>query len=200
VLAGVRDLNRLEMVGETLRPALEALAATAGLPALDPLLTRITRDSPTSLAYSLDVWPAGTYLSTVFTPEDGFMFGAGLVTLVVSACLVATVLAVFVKISAPIRRRLLDLSMPIVVLEVVIRLGFGGFAVSSPRFSPPVPLVAGQWVTLIATPLVTFAVSVTLVHRQERPARPIQLGEVAERQLLPSKPVDRRQADSEPDA
>ncbi|HEY9474470.1 MAG TPA: hypothetical protein VIS06_11545 [Mycobacteriales bacterium] len=165
-----------------------ALTAAAGLPALDALLANVAMQGPV-VDYRVDVWSGSHYLST-----SGFWFGmgSGPLNLVAFVLLAATVLTAFVGISAPVRRRLLALSVPVVALAVVIRLGFGGFVDSSARFSHPVLLVPGQWVTLIATPLVAFLVSVALVHRRERRAHLIQLGEVAERQLLLSEPADLR--------
>ena len=168
-----------------------ALTATAGLPALDAVLASVTGGSPAA-GHSYNVWPGTHYLSTMYQRGFGFSTGFGPVTLVAFVLLAITVLTALVKISPPIRRRLLALSVPVVAVEAVIRLGFGGFVDSSPRFSHPVLLVPGQWVTLVATPLVAFLVSIALVHRRGRRAHLIQLGEVAERQLLPSGPADLR--------
>jgi hypothetical protein len=59
---------------------------------------------------------------------------------------------------------------------------FGGFLASSPRFFPtPVLLVPGHWAALVLTPVLAFALAVTVVPRAGARERLIALGRERER-------------------
>jgi hypothetical protein len=79
-----------------------------------------------------------------------------------------------------VRRRLLVLGAPAVALAIVIRLGFGGFAASSPRFSPPVLLVPPEWIVLALVPPLTLAAGIALVGRREHILRLLRVARAAQ--------------------
>jgi hypothetical protein len=136
--------------------ALAAVAACAA-PALDYVSAAFAPDSPR-------IWREGIQAPWFNVPPIGHRAMFDLTML-----LLAVTLAVVVVRQPPsVRRRIVLLAVPAPATALMVMLTFGGFLVSSPRFFPPVYLVAPQWITLVATPLLVFAVGARLVARYER--------------------------------
>jgi len=97
--------------------------------------------------------------------------------------LIAVVLAGWAwwRQDGPVRRRILALTAPVAAIAAVVTYGFAGFMFSSQQFPSPVLLVPAQWVVLVATPVVTFALAVVLLHRWERLSTLVELGRQAEK-------------------
>jgi cytochrome c-type biogenesis protein CcmH/NrfF len=74
------------------------------------------------------------------------------------------------------------MAAPAPLMLLIVPPVFHGFLVSTVRFDPPVLLQPGQWVFLVALPVVAFLVAALLVERAERRAHLIGLGRAAERQ------------------
>jgi hypothetical protein len=142
-----------------------------GLTAADPFLSPITRFDG---GIGIDHWGGNLWI------VPGLMEGepVGLVTEVgylAAAALAALGLA---WMAPPVRRRVLALFAPTATTVLLIWLTFGGYADSSVRFVPPVLLEPVQWAVLAITPTVALVIAVWLVHRCERRAHLIRLGEM----------------------
>jgi hypothetical protein len=72
------------------------------------------------------------------------------------------------RLHPAVRRRVLLLTAPTVAVVVLVRAGFQGFLVSSPRFWPPVLLTFGQWGALLLVPPLVLAAGAALLRRYER--------------------------------
>jgi hypothetical protein len=143
---------------------------------IDPLTTQVVWYGE---GFTLTYWGGtGGYL-------PGFVPGvAGLPTRLLELAAAGTVLVALARTAAPLRRRLLALLAPAVVLVLLISRFYAGYATSSLQFDPPVLLEPQQWLILAVTPLATLLVGVALVHRRERRLHLIRLGEAAERGQL----------------
>ncbi|WP_144120665.1 hypothetical protein [Catellatospora sichuanensis] len=152
-----------------------AFAVLAILPSVDAMLAVVTRfgDGGYSIGalggYNAPGWLGGHHVSGVITLVPGMICA-----LVILYCLL--------RASAPVCRRLVAMFAPALALYVVVPPVFNGFLVSTQRFDPPVLLVPGQWVFLIAFPLALFIAGALLVARGERHAYLIELGRTAERE------------------
>jgi hypothetical protein len=169
-------LGRRRSIGFAVACALLAASSTA-----DSLTVHITRVGSTGM--SVDPWVGGSYFPRLFWDNPPGM-AAALAYLAVAVL----ILAAFVGIAAPVRRRLLALLAPATALTAVIALLFHGYAVSTVRFSSPVLLVPGQWTVLAVVPPVAFLVAVAVVHRRDRRLHLIALGRAVERQLNGAPP------------
>ncbi|MEJ3744377.1 hypothetical protein WEI85_13915 [Actinomycetes bacterium KLBMP 9797] len=112
-------------------------------------------------------------------PEGGsYVFTAGLMMTALSACYLAggalVAMAVW-RLAAPVRRRVVVLFAPVIVVQLVIEQWFSGWRHST---SAPVP---AQWAVLVLTPALTFAVGVAVVRWREERERLIALGRAADR-------------------
>jgi hypothetical protein len=85
------------------------------------------------------------------------------------------------RLEPAIRRRFLATLAPAAALMWAIDQFYAGYASSSPRFTPPVLLVTGQWIALAAVPLLAFAIAAYVVHRRERTIELLALGRAAQR-------------------
>jgi hypothetical protein len=85
------------------------------------------------------------------------------------------------RLDPAIRRRFLAILAPTAVLVWFINTFFAGFAYSSPRFTPPVLLVTGQWLGLAGVPLLTFVIAALIVHGRERTIELLAFGRAARR-------------------
>jgi hypothetical protein len=130
--------------------------------------------------------------SVGYAAPGGFTFPIGVLratpvsqyTALLQLCAAVAVLVVIVRLGAPLRRRVAALLLPAVASYLLIRLTFGGFLASSPRFYPtPVLLVWPQWVALVATPVLAFVVGAAAVQRAERRDRLMALGREREQEL-----------------
>jgi hypothetical protein len=104
------------------------------------------------------------------------------ITLVAVPVCALLLLACLLRMAAPVRRRILAMAAPALLMLLIVPPVFHGFLVSTVRFDPPVLLQPGQWVFLVALPVVAFLVAALLVERAERRAHLIGLGRAAERQ------------------
>jgi hypothetical protein len=107
--------------------------------------------------------------------------GQGFVAQLLLAAAVVIAAVGVKQIALPVRRWVLALLAPTVAVIVLVSTTFQGFVDSSPRFSPPVFLVTGQWLMLTLTPLLTFALAAALVHRRENRLELLELGRMARR-------------------
>lgn len=155
---------------------LVAFAVLAALPTVEVLLAEITRRPDGTIdsvgafgGYNTSGGFGGYYVSGIISSIVGPVF-----VLVVLGCLLST--------AAPVRRRLLVLFAPALVLNMLLPVVFNGFIMSSQRFDPPVLLEPGQWVFLAAFPVLLFLAGAVLVERGERHAYLIGLGRAAERE------------------
>jgi hypothetical protein len=143
-----------------LRPTI-AVAIAAALAVLAPIveseLVVVTATGPNSSAVSsrLPFWIA---MPGVAGPAEAIAVLGQLIVLVM----------VVLRLRPPLRRRVVLLSLPTASIAALVAVGFGGFLASSPRFTPPVHLVAPQWTALTALPLLTFAMGLWLLTRYER--------------------------------
>jgi hypothetical protein len=153
--------------GERRRPLWPRTMAVVGLtailavaaPALESLTIVVTR---------LD----GNAWSESYRPPFNW-FGLALVdhrpvvsiTVIVLVVLLAVVV---VRLSPAVRRRVVLLALPAALTALLVMLTFNGYLVSSPRFDPPVYPEAPQWIALLATPVLVFAVGAWLLSRYER--------------------------------
>jgi hypothetical protein len=154
-----------------------ACALLALSSAVEPFTTRIVQVA--GAVRQVDAWPGGTYLSPSFPGGS-----VGVPTLALYLLAVALILVALARIAGPIRRRLLALLAPVVVLVAVVTLFFQGYEASSARFSSPVLLVPAQWAILVAVPVITFLAAVAAVHRRERTLHLMELGQAAQRRLV----------------
>jgi len=92
----------------------------------------------------------------------------------------------------PVRRRILALTAPVAGIAAMVAYGFAGFMYSSQRFPKPVLLLPVQWVVLVATPPVAFAVAAVLLNRWERLSALVTLGRQSE--IAAASPGDHREA------
>lgn len=106
---------------------------------------------------------------------------AGPITLVAQLVWVVTVLVCLVRAQAPLRRRVLAMSAPLVAVVLTVPWLFEGFLFSTVQFDPPVLLAPGQWAYLVMLPVAVFVAGALLVERAEHHARLIALGRAAER-------------------
>ncbi|GHJ48007.1 hypothetical protein Cs7R123_53490 [Catellatospora sp. TT07R-123] len=163
--------------------AVLALLVLAVLPAVEVLLAEVHRLPEGVVGYG--AWGgrnvSGMYgdfgvrgvISMVFEPLGGL----------------ALLLVTLVGIPAPLRRRLLVLAAPLLLILIAVPPVFNGFLVSTVRFHPPVLLEAGQWVFLLGAPLLVFIAGVLLVERGERRAYLVGLGLAAERAARVAHPA-----------
>jgi hypothetical protein len=162
------------------------LGVAAGLlvasPALDPLLATVTRHGD---GMSISLWPGGGGYLPALWDDGGAPYGTGLATVLAYLAVCVLALLAAARLDPPVRRRLFVLGAPAVALAIVIRLGFGGFAASSTRFSPPVLLVPVQWIVLALVPLLTLAAGIALVGRRERILRLLRVARAAQQQPPP---------------
>ena len=162
-----------------------SLAPLAALPAVEMALAHVQRYPDGSRL--IDAW-GGLNLNT--SGWSGSSPVAGWLTLVVAPICVLLLLVCLVRLAAPVRRRIMAMAAPALVMQVVVRPVFNGFLTSTVRFNPPVLLQPGQWVFLVALAVFTFVAAVLLVERAERRAFLIGLGRAAERRarLDPGSP------------
>ncbi|GAA2394327.1 hypothetical protein Cme02nite_08890 [Catellatospora methionotrophica] len=151
-----------------------AFTTLAVVPTLEALLAEVYR------------YPGGGYSLGAFGGYNApFQLGGfpvtGSLTVVLGGVSTLVVLYCLVRAGASVRRRLIAMFVPALVLKLVVPVWFNGFLVSTQRFDPPVLLAAGQWVFLVAFPLVLFLLGALLVERAERHAHLIALGRAAER-------------------
>jgi hypothetical protein len=90
------------------------------------------------------------------------------VGLIAGVLLLGTLAVVVRRLAPSLRRRVLLLGTPAAATALLVAGTFGGFLVSSPRFSPPVHLIATQWIGLVGTPLLAFALGAWLLGRYEQ--------------------------------
>jgi hypothetical protein len=160
--------------GRTMLTSL-CFAVLAALPTVEAALAHLQRYPDGS--HTIDAWGG------VNTP--GWLGGApvaGVITLVAAPVCVLLLLVCLLRIAAPVRRRMLAMAAPALLTLVIVPPVFHGFLVSTVRFDPPVLLQPGQWVFLVALPVVAFPAAALLVERAERRAHLIGLGRAAERQ------------------
>jgi hypothetical protein len=87
----------------------------------------------------------------------------------IALTVLVVLLAVLVlRLSPAVRRRVVLLGLPAAVTQLVVLWTFNGYLQSSPRFDPPVYLVAPQWISLVAVPILVFAFGAWLIARYER--------------------------------
>jgi hypothetical protein len=160
--------------GQTVLMSL-CFAGLAALPAVEAALAHVRRYPDGSRA--IDAWGG------VNSPgwSGGGSVG-GVITLVAASVCVVLLLVCLLRVVAPVRRRILAMAAPALLMLVVVPPVFHGFLVSTVRFDPPVLLQPGQWVFLVALPVIAFLVAALLVERAERRAHLIGLGRAAERQ------------------
>jgi hypothetical protein len=82
--------------------------------------------------------------------------------------LLITVAVVVLRLTPSIRRRVFLLALPPAACALVAAEAFRGFLDSSPQFFPPVYLEAPQWIALIVTPVLAFAVGAWMLGRYEQ--------------------------------
>ena len=158
--------------GRTLLMSL-SFAGLAVLPTAEAALARVQRYPDGSR--SVDAWGGFN------TPGwSGSVPVAGWITLVGAAVCVLLLLVCLARIAAPVRRRIIAMAAPALLMLVLVPPVFHGFLVSTVRFNPPVLLQPGQWAFLIALPVFTFLAAVLLVERAERHAYLMGLGRAAE--------------------
>lgn len=154
-----------------------------GFTAVDPFLTTIVRSDGGT---GVDHWGGNVFI----VPVVGGVT-VGLVTEVgYLASAVLTGLAV-VWLAAPVRRRVLALFAPAASVVALVELTFGGYVRSSVRFTPPVLLEPVQWAVLVITPALALVLAVRWVHRAERRAHLIRLGEMRLAERGPSSATPR---------
>ena len=139
-----------------------AVLLAAGAPLTQPVAT-----------FSATVDGVGLVIFTVPPPHTlwlpGFPFGDGRPSTVLTGLVLLVVLAtVLLRLTPMVRRRVLALAAPAATVALVVALVFNGYLVSTVRFDPPVYLVAPQWIVLVLTPVLVFAVGAWLVGRHER--------------------------------
>ena len=163
------------------------LGVAAGLlvasPTLDPLLATVTRHGD---GMSISLWPGGGGYLPALSDDSGTPYGTGLATVLAYLAVCVLALLATARLDPPVRRRLLVLGAPAVALAILIRLGFGGFAASSTRFSPPVLLVPVQWIVLALVPPLTLAAGIALVDRRERILRLLRVARAAQQPPPPT--------------
>jgi hypothetical protein len=91
-----------------------------------------------------------------------------------------------------VRRRILALTAPVAGIAAMVAYGFAGFMYSSQHFRTPILLNPFQWVVVLATPPVAFALAAVLVNRWERLSALVTLGRQAE--IGSASPTDLREA------
>jgi hypothetical protein len=170
--------------GRTLLMSL-SFAVLAALPAVETALAHVQRYPDDGR--SIDAW-GGLNLNT--SGWSGRSPVAGWLTLVVAPICVLLLLVCLARLAGPVRRRIMAMAAPTLLMLIIVPPVFNGFLASTVRFNPPVLLQPGQWVFLVALPVFTFIAAVLLVERAERRAYLIGLGRAAERQarLDPGSP------------
>ena len=83
------------------------------------------------------------------------------------------------RLGGPVRRRFAVVLAPVVATIVMVALTFGGFTASSPRFNPPVPLVAPQWIALFGVPAGAFYLALLWLRRHEERLDLVEAGRSA---------------------
>jgi hypothetical protein len=157
---GAREGERWRPLGVRSRIAVGLAAILMGAaPALESLTVVVT--------------PLGDGLSTEsYRPPVNnltlWLVGHRPVASIAIVAFVVTLAVVVLRLSPAVRRRVVVLALPAAVTELIVVLTFNGFLQSSPQFYPPVYLVAPQWITLFATPVLVFAAGAWLVARYER--------------------------------
>ncbi|MFB9236822.1 hypothetical protein ACFFWC_14880 [Plantactinospora siamensis] len=152
-----------------------AITAAASLIALLPSATRpeaapalLTR-SRLAIAVAAAVPLVAVPLLTGAAIRAGFYLREGDPgVLAGDTVLLAALAIVTLRLRPSLRRRVLVLTAPAVATMLVVKQTFGGFLASSPRFDPPVYLVAPQWAGLVLTPLLVFVGGCWVLARYER--------------------------------
>ncbi|MEU7876208.1 hypothetical protein [Dactylosporangium sp. NPDC049140] len=106
------------------------------------------------------------------------------VDLMLLAILVAVVAGsvAVARLPGPVRRRMLVAVAPVATLAALVELGFNGWAVSNVHMGHNIPLVAGQWASLVLLPLLVFLLGLWWVRRRDETMRLAALGAAAERE------------------
>jgi hypothetical protein len=144
--------------------AVLALATGALVMAVEPLAVRalmVVRPGPEGS------WQVSERIPGLPTPVSPGHENAALA----GAVLAVAFLVLVVRLHPAVRRRVLLLTAPTAptaAVVVLVRAGFQGFLVSSPRFWPPVSLTLGQWGALLLVPPLVFAAGAALLRRYER--------------------------------
>ncbi|MFC6019916.1 hypothetical protein ACFP2T_27425 [Plantactinospora solaniradicis] len=84
----------------------------------------------------------------------------------------ALLLIVLARLAGPVRRRIVAVALPVVVLYLVVEHSFLGYRMAAYHVSPPLPLDAGQWLRLALPPVGLLVLCVALVHWYEGRRRP----------------------------
>ena len=130
-----------------------SFAVLAVLPTAEAALARVQRYPDGSR--SVDAWGG------LNTPGwSGSVPVAGWITLVGAAVCVLLLVVCLWRIAAPVRRRIIAMAAPALLMLVLVPPVFHGFLVSTVRFNPPVLLQPGQWAFLIVLPVFTFLAAV----------------------------------------
>ena len=168
--------------GRTLLMSL-SFAALAALPTVEMALAQVQRYPDGSR--SVDAW--GGFNTSGWSGSSPV---AGWLTVVVEPICALLLLVCLVRVAAPVRRRIVAMAAPALLMLVIVPPLFHGFLVSTVRFDPPVLLEPGQWVFLIVLPVPAFIAAALMVERAERHAYLIGLGRAAQRRtrLDPGSP------------
>jgi hypothetical protein len=157
------------------RPATAVISAAIAIlvaPVLEALGWTVQRGGD-----SFVIRPRGGFFLTPWSNYLGTGSGsAGIITVVLHVAAAVAVLTVFIRLAAPIRRRVALLCVPVLATIVLVREAFGGFLSSSSRFDPPVRLVGAQWTGLILVPTLAFVLGLIVLNRYERMLRMIAAG------------------------
>jgi len=104
-----------------------------------------------------------------------------LMLLCIAAALTAGLVAI-ARLPGPVRRRLLVAVAPVLTVAILVELGFNGWAESNYHMGHNIPLVPGQWISLVVLPLLVFLLGAWWARRRDETMRLAALGAAAERE------------------